>query len=110
MAVASIPTAKDVLWALDMIEAPQEDGPACPSGRGVLSGNSKEVKAALYRDTVIFPSLEKKKYVLLIEGEPLARTSHRPESKPLERAGKNSVSRSATTPDQGRAQQGASPK
>lgn len=27
---------------------------ANPSARGVLSGNSKEVKAALYRDTVIF--------------------------------------------------------
>lgn len=27
---------------------------AFPSARGVLSGNSQEVKAALYRDTVIF--------------------------------------------------------
>lgn len=30
---------------------------ACPSGRGALSGNSREVKAALYRDTVISPIL-----------------------------------------------------
>ena len=30
---------------------------ASASTRGVLSGNSKEVKAALYRDTVIFESL-----------------------------------------------------
>ena len=27
---------------------------ACPSARGVLSGNSREVKAALYRGTVVF--------------------------------------------------------
>jgi len=27
---------------------------AGPSARGVLSGNSREVKAALYRETVIF--------------------------------------------------------
>jgi hypothetical protein len=27
---------------------------ACPSTRGLLSGNSKEVKAALYRGNVIF--------------------------------------------------------
>jgi hypothetical protein len=33
---------------------------ACPSARGVLSGNSKEVKAALYRETVIFTSLREK--------------------------------------------------
>ena len=33
---------------------------ANPSARGVLSGNSKEVKAALYRDTVIFASLREK--------------------------------------------------
>lgn len=33
---------------------------ARPSGRGVLSGNSREVKAALYRDTVIFISLREK--------------------------------------------------
>jgi hypothetical protein len=26
---------------------------ACPSTRGVLSGNSREVKTALYRDTVV---------------------------------------------------------
>ena len=25
----------------------------CPSARGVLSGNSREVKTALYRDTVV---------------------------------------------------------
>ena len=30
------------------------------SARGVLSGNSREVKAALYRDTVIFTSLGEK--------------------------------------------------
>ncbi len=30
---------------------------ACPSARSFLSGNSKEAKAALYRGTVIFPSL-----------------------------------------------------
>jgi hypothetical protein len=30
---------------------------ACPSTRGFLSGNSKEVKAALYRGAVIFESL-----------------------------------------------------
>ena len=34
--------------------------PACPSARGVLSRNSKEVKAALYRDTVVFTSLREK--------------------------------------------------
>jgi len=28
----------------------------CPSARGVLSGNSREVKAALYRDTVVCAS------------------------------------------------------
>lgn len=28
-----------------------------PSARGLLSGNSREVKAALYRGTVIFESL-----------------------------------------------------
>lgn len=27
---------------------------ACPAARGLLSGNSREVKAALYRGTVIF--------------------------------------------------------
>jgi len=32
----------------------------CPSARGVLSGNSREVKAALYRDTVISASLREK--------------------------------------------------
>jgi hypothetical protein len=30
---------------------------ASPSARGVLSGNSREVKTALYRDSVIFTSL-----------------------------------------------------
>jgi hypothetical protein len=30
---------------------------ACPSARGVLSGNSREVKGALYRGTVIYESL-----------------------------------------------------
>jgi hypothetical protein len=30
---------------------------ACPSARGLLSGNSREVKSSLYRDTVIFESL-----------------------------------------------------
>lgn len=30
---------------------------ASPSARGVLSGNSREVKAALYRDTVISADL-----------------------------------------------------
>jgi hypothetical protein len=29
---------------------------ACPSARGFLSGNSKEVKAALYRGTVVCAS------------------------------------------------------
>jgi len=33
---------------------------ANPSARGVLSGNSREVKAALYRDTVISASLREK--------------------------------------------------
>ncbi len=33
---------------------------ACPAARGLLSGNSKEVKAALYRDTVVFASLREK--------------------------------------------------
>ena len=31
---------------------------ACPPTRGALSGNSREVKAALYRDTVISPSVQ----------------------------------------------------
>jgi len=31
-----------------------------PSARGFLSGNSREVKAALYRDAVIFESLREK--------------------------------------------------
>jgi hypothetical protein len=31
-----------------------------PSARGLLSGNSREVKAALYRDTVISASLGEK--------------------------------------------------
>jgi hypothetical protein len=30
---------------------------ACPSARGVLSGNSREVKGALYAGTVIFESV-----------------------------------------------------
>jgi hypothetical protein len=30
---------------------------ACPSARGALSGNSREVKGALYAGTVIFESL-----------------------------------------------------
>lgn len=30
---------------------------ACPAARGLLSGNSREVKAALYRDTVIVEKL-----------------------------------------------------
>jgi len=33
---------------------------ACPSARGVLSGNCKDVKTALYRDTVILASLREK--------------------------------------------------
>ena len=33
---------------------------ACPSARGALSGNSREVKSALYRGTVISPSLQEK--------------------------------------------------
>jgi hypothetical protein len=32
---------------------------ACPSARGLLSGNSREVKAALYRGTVIFATTAK---------------------------------------------------
>ena len=36
---------------------------ASPSGRGFLSGNSKEVKGALYRDTVIVGSLSERKAV-----------------------------------------------
>jgi hypothetical protein len=32
----------------------------CPSTRGFLSGNSREVKAALYRDMVIFETLREK--------------------------------------------------
>ena len=32
----------------------------CPTARGLLSGNSREVKAALYRDTVIFETVRKK--------------------------------------------------
>jgi hypothetical protein len=33
---------------------------ASASTRGILSGNSREVKAALYRDTVVFESLREK--------------------------------------------------
>jgi hypothetical protein len=33
---------------------------ASPSARGVLSGNSREVKTAIYRDSVIFASLREK--------------------------------------------------
>jgi hypothetical protein len=33
---------------------------ACPSAREVLSGNSKEVKGALYRGSVVFASLREK--------------------------------------------------
>jgi hypothetical protein len=33
---------------------------ACPSARGVLSGNSREVKGALYRGTVVSGGCEKK--------------------------------------------------
>jgi hypothetical protein len=33
---------------------------ASPSTRGLLSGNSREVKAALYRDTVIFEVLRER--------------------------------------------------
>jgi hypothetical protein len=32
----------------------------CPSTRGLLSGNSKEVKGALYRDMVILPDLRER--------------------------------------------------
>lgn len=33
---------------------------ASPASRGILSGNSREVKAALYRDTVIVTSVREK--------------------------------------------------
>lgn len=36
---------------------------ARPSARGLLSGNSREVKAALYRGTMISPSLPEKEIV-----------------------------------------------
>lgn len=36
---------------------------ACPSARGPLSGNSKEVKAALYRGAVICASLSEQREV-----------------------------------------------
>jgi hypothetical protein len=40
---------------------------ASSSIRGVLSGNSREVKTALYRDTVIFTDLREKEVQASIE-------------------------------------------